>query len=141
MNIKPIKTEKDYEESLEILASVWGAKEGTEDFDRLDIMATLIDAYEAKQFPIKEPDPIQAILFRMDQQGLTDQDMTKYLGQRSKVSEVLNYKRGLSIDMMRKVNEGLSIPMDILIKRYDLDKHSRPEAKARREESKKVFGR
>jgi len=75
MDIKPIKTEEDYKEALEILASVWGAKESTEDFDKLDIMATLINAYEAKEFPINEPDPIQAILFRMDQQGLNDRSL------------------------------------------------------------------
>ncbi|MBL4869071.1 MAG: transcriptional regulator [Pseudomonadales bacterium] len=140
MDINPIKTEEDYEEALELLAGLWDAKEGTEDFDKMDIMATLIDAYEKKNFPINEPDPIQAILFRMDQQSLTHNDMTVYLGDRSKVSEVLNYKRGLSIGMMRKINEGLGIPMNILAKAYDLDKPTRPQAKARREAGKRAYG-
>ncbi len=122
MDVKPIKSEADYQTALQVLASLWDAEAGTDDFDKLDIMATLIEAYEKKQTPIEAPDPVQAILFRMDQMGLSNQDMTQYLGAPSKVSEVLNYQRPLSITMIRKLHDGLGIPSEILIQPYPLSK-------------------
>jgi len=122
MNIKPIKSEADYKDALLLMESLWDAEEGTEDFDKLDILATLIESYERKNHFIEAPDPIQAILFRMDQDGLTKSDMTEYLGVISKVSEVLNYQRELSKSMIRKLNKGLGIPSDILIQEYALER-------------------
>jgi len=109
---------------LQLLETLWDAEEGTEAFDQLDIMATLIDVYEKEHFPMAAPDPVQAILFRMEQAGLTQSDMTQYLGAVSKVSEVLNYQRGLSISMIRKLNAGLGIPLEILIQDYPLSKRA-----------------
>lgn len=118
MKIKVIKTEQDYQEALSLLESLWDAEEGTEAFDHLDILATLIDAYERKYHAIAAPDPVQAILFRMEQAGLTAQDMEQYLGSKSKVSEVLNYKRPLSISMIRRLAAGLKIEPALLITEY-----------------------
>lgn len=120
MQIKPIKTEQDYQAALSQLEALWDAKEGTDEFDQLDVLATLIEAYERKHYQIEAPDPVQAILFRMEQEGLTQSDMTEYLGNKSKVSEVLNYKRALSITMIRKLATGLDIDPAILINQYQL---------------------
>lgn len=122
MDIKPIKSKADYQASLSMLESLWDAEEGSEAFDKLDILATLIDVYEKKQLQIEAPDPVQAILFRMDQAELKKSDMTQYLGAPSKVSEVLNYQRPLSITMIRKLNEGLGIALETLIQPYPLSK-------------------
>ena len=121
MQIKPIKTEQDYQAALSQLEALWDAKEGTDEFDQLDVLATLIEAYERKHYQIEAPDPVQAILFRMEQEGLTPSDMTEYLGNKSKVSEVLNYKRALSITMIRKLATGLDIDPAILINNYQLN--------------------
>ena len=121
MQIKPIKTEQDYQAALSQLETLWDAQEGTDEFDQLDVLATLIEAYERKHHQIEAPDPVQAILFRMEQEGLTPSDMTKYLGNKSKVSEVLNYKRALSITMIRKLATGLDIDPAILINNYQLN--------------------
>jgi HTH-type transcriptional regulator/antitoxin HigA len=95
---------------------LWGAKLGTAAGDRLDILATLIDAYEAEHHPIDPPDPIEAIKFRMEQQGLTRKDLERILGTRTRVSEVLNRKRGLSINMIRRLHNKLGISADVLIR-------------------------
>ena len=121
MQIKSIKTEQDYQAALSQLETLWDAQEGTDEFDQLDVLATLIEAYERKHHQIEAPDPVQAILFRMEQEGLTPSDMTKYLGNKSKVSEVLNYKRALSITMIRKLATGLDIDPAILINNYQLN--------------------
>jgi HTH-type transcriptional regulator/antitoxin HigA len=95
---------------------LWGAETGTPEGDRLDILATLVDAYEARVLPMDPPDPIAAILFRMEQQGLSRKDLEPFIGSRARVSEVLNRKRGLSLDMVRRLHAGLGIPADILIR-------------------------
>ena len=122
MDIKPIKSETDYNEALQMLEALWEVEEGTEDFDKLDILATLVEYYEKKHHHIAPPDPVQAILFRMDQEGLNRSDMEEYLGSPSKVSEVLSYKRGLSITMIRNLSAKLGIPSEILIQSYPLAK-------------------
>jgi HTH-type transcriptional regulator/antitoxin HigA len=122
MSIKPIKTKKDYKEALSRVELLWDAKPKTSDADELDILATLIAAYEDQHFPIDKPNPIDAIRFRMDQMGLNDQDLTPYIGARSKVSEVLNMKRGLSLPMIRKLSSGLNIPAESLIQEYQLSR-------------------
>src|SRR5437773_7920396 len=114
--IKPIRTKRDYEAALKEVERLWGAKAGTTDGDRLDVLATLIDAYEAEHYPMDPPDPVEAIKFRMEQQGLTRQDLEEIIGTRSRVAEVLNRKRGLSIDMIRRLHERLGISAEVLIR-------------------------
>jgi HTH-type transcriptional regulator / antitoxin HigA len=115
-SLRPLRSEKDYEAALAEVERLWGAKAGTLKGDRLDILATLIEAYEAKHYPMDPPDPIEAIKFRMEQQGLTRKDLERVLGSRTRVSEVLNRKRGLSIDMIRKLHDKLQIPAEVLIR-------------------------
>src|SRR6266480_679200 len=107
--VKPIRTKNDYERALAEVERLWGAKIGTPDGDRLDILATLIDAYEAEHFPIDPPDPIEAIKFRMEQQGLTRKDLEAIIGTRTRVAEILNRRRGLSIGMIRRLHARLGI--------------------------------
>jgi HTH-type transcriptional regulator / antitoxin HigA len=119
--LKPIRTEADHEAALAEVGRLWGAKSGTPDGDRLDILATLIDAYEAEHDPMDPPDPIEAIKFRMEQQGLTRKDLEPIIGTRTRVAEVLNRKRGLSIDMIRRLHDRLGISADVLIRPSRLD--------------------
>lgn len=115
MDIRPIKTEADYEAALEEVEVLWGASIDTPEGDKLDVLITLIEAYEAKHHPIAPPDPVQAILFRMEQSGMTRKELEPYIGQRGRVSEVLNHKRELSLPMIRKLWHGLNIPLESLI--------------------------
>lgn len=113
--LKPIRTERDHDAALAEIARLWGAKPGTPAGDRLDILATLVDAYESQRHPMDPPDPIEAIKFRMEQQGLTRKDLEGILGTRTRVAEVLNRRRGLSIAMIRRLHEKLGIPAEVLI--------------------------
>ena len=114
--IKPIRTKKDYDVALAELEKLWGAKSGTAAGDRLDVLATLIDAYEAEHVPMDPPDPIEAIKFRMEQQGLTRKDLEPLIGTRTRVAEVLNRRRSLSIAMIRRLNHKLGISAEVLIR-------------------------
>lgn len=114
--LKPIRSEADHNRAMTELKGLWGAKEGTPESDRLDVLATLIDAYESEHFPMDPPDPIEAIKFRMEQQGFTRKDLEPLIGTRARVAEVMNRKRSLSIDMIRRLHEGLGISADILIR-------------------------
>ena len=114
--LKPIRSEADHNRSMTELEGLWGAKEGTPESDRLDVLATLIDVYEAEHFPMDPPDPIEAIKFRMEQQGITRKDLEPLIGTRARVAEVMNRKRSLSIDMIRRLHKGLGISADILIR-------------------------
>src|SRR5437016_1147691 len=114
--VKPIRSKRDYESALIEVERLWGAKTGTRDGDRLDVLATLIDAYEAEHHPMDPPDPIEAIKFRMEQQGLTRRDLEELIGTRTRIAEVLNRKRGLSIAMIRRLHERLGISADVLIR-------------------------
>lgn len=118
MNIKPIKTEQDYQDALNRLEEIFDAKSGTSEGDELEILGLLIDDYENKHFPIDLPDPIEAIKFRMEQLGYTQNDLSKILGQKSRASEILNKKRKLSLEMIRKLNQILNIPTNVLIQAY-----------------------
>src|SRR5262245_929774 len=120
--IKPIRTEADCEAALVEIERLWGAKPGTPDGDKLDVLTTLVEAYEETSHPFDPPDPIEAIKFRMESQGLTRKDVEHMVGGRARLSEVLNRKRGLSIAMIRRMHEKLGIPAEILI---------RPTVKAR----------
>jgi HTH-type transcriptional regulator/antitoxin HigA len=106
-NLKPIRSERDCDHALAEVEELWGAKAGTPKGDHLDILATLIEAYETEHYPMDPPDPIEAIKFRMEQQGLTRKDLEEILGTRTRVSEVLNRKRGLSINMIRALHDKL----------------------------------
>lgn len=114
--VKPIRSEADYEAAMAEVAALWGAKFGTPKGDRLDVLATLIDAYENEHYPMDPPDPIEAIKFRMEQQGLTRRDLEQIIGTRTRISEVLARKRGLSIGMIRRLHERLGIPAEVLIR-------------------------
>ncbi|WET04729.1 DNA-binding protein [Flavobacterium sp. YJ01] len=121
MNIKPIKTEEDYSLALEKVNSLFDAKPDTIEGDELDILVTLIEKYEQIHYPIPEPDPIEAIRFMMEQNGLTDSDLGIILNSRSRVSELFNRKRALTIKQIRVLNEKLHIPASTLIKEYALN--------------------
>jgi HTH-type transcriptional regulator/antitoxin HigA len=113
--IRPIRTDADYEAALAEVERLWGAKSGTPKGDRLDVLATLIEAYEDRQFPVDPPDPIEAIKFRMEQQGLTRRDLEVLIGTRSRITEVLSRKRALSIAMIRRLHDKLGISAEVLI--------------------------
>ena len=118
MDIKPINTKIGHRTALKRIEQLWDAKPKTPEGDELDILITLVSAYEDKHFPIPTPEPVEAIKFRMDQLGLEDADLTAYIGARSKVSEVLNRKRALSLPMIRRLSVGLNIPAENLINEY-----------------------
>lgn len=115
MNIRPIKTEADYTEAIQRIEVLWGATKDTPEGDELDLLCTLVEAYEMAHYPIAPPDPIDAILFRMEQMGMTKTDMAQYLGSQSRVSEVLGRKRPLTLKMVKSLYKGLKIPAEILL--------------------------
>jgi len=115
MEIRPIKTESDYQSALSRIEELWGAKKDTLEGDELDLLITLVEAYELKHYPIAPPDPIDAIKFRMEQMGMSKSDMVQYLGSQSRVSEILNRKRGLTLNMIKSLYKGLKIPLEILL--------------------------
>lgn len=115
-SLKPIRNKKDYEAALKEVERLWGARLGTEEGDRLDVLATLIDVYEAAHYPVDPPDPIEAIKFRMEQQGLSRKDLEPLIGTRTRVAEVLNRRRSLSIGMIRRLHKKLGISAEVLIR-------------------------
>ena len=115
MQPKVIKTEAEYEAALARVAEMMDAQPGSPDEQELELFALLVEQYEQEHFPIAPPDPVEAILFRMEQEGLTRKDLAAYIGSPSKVSEVLNRKRPLSLSMIRALHRGLGIPADILV--------------------------
>jgi HTH-type transcriptional regulator/antitoxin HigA len=116
IDVKPIRSTADHRSAMAEVKRLWGSKSGTPEGDRLDVLATLIDVYEAQQEPIDRPDPIEAIRFRMEQQGLTRKDLEPLIGTRTRVSEVLNRKRTLSIGMIRRLHAELGIAAEVLIR-------------------------
>jgi len=115
MDIRPIKTEKDYDNTISRIEKLWGAEKETVEGDELDLLVTLVESYEIKHYPIAPPDPVDAIKFRMEQMGMTKADMVKYLGSQSRVSEILNRKRSLTLGMMKSLYKGLKISPEILL--------------------------
>jgi HTH-type transcriptional regulator / antitoxin HigA len=113
--LKPIRTEADYDTAMAEIENLWGAKNGTPEGDRLDVLATLVEAYETRHYPMDPPDPIEAIRFRMEQQRITRKELEPMIGTRGRVSEVLARKRSLTIEMIRRLHDGLGISADILI--------------------------
>jgi HTH-type transcriptional regulator/antitoxin HigA len=122
MDIRPIKTEKDYDLTLERINILFDAKPNTNESDELDILVTLVEKYEQIHYPVPLPDPIEAIKFMMEQNGLTDADLGIILNSRSRVSELFKRKRALTITQIRVLNEKLHIPASTLIKEYALTK-------------------
>jgi HTH-type transcriptional regulator/antitoxin HigA len=118
--IRPIRNEEDYETALEEIEQLWEVEPGTAAADRLDILVMLVEAYEAEHYPIPAPDPIELILHVMEARGLTRRDLETYLGSRARVSEVLNRRRPLSLEMIRKLQVGLGLPADVLVQPYPL---------------------
>jgi HTH-type transcriptional regulator/antitoxin HigA len=129
-DVRPIRSDADYEAALAEVERLWGGPSGTSEGDRLDVLATLIDAYEAEHHPIDPPDPVEAIKFRMEQQGLSRKELEPLIGTRTRVAEVLGRKRALSIGMIRRLHEGLGISADVLIRpsRADGDQRKRSAA-------------
>jgi len=125
MEIKPIRTEADYEAALMDVERLWGAAPGTLDGDRFEVLFTLVEAYEEKQYPILPPDPVEAIKYFMDSRGLDRRDLEQYIGPSGRVSEVLSRKRPLTLAMIRKLNAGLGIPAEILIRDFDTELKAR----------------
>jgi len=116
MEVRPIKNESDYEAALVEIDKLMDARSGTARGDRLDVLVTLVEAYEERHWSVEPPDPIDAIKLRMEQRGLTRGDLEKVLGSKSRVSEILNRKRPLTVEMMRRLHETLAIPAESLIK-------------------------
>ncbi|MGZ3929925.1 MAG: helix-turn-helix domain-containing protein [Bacteroidia bacterium] len=118
MNIKLIKTEKDYQKALARLEEIFDSRPGTPEGDELDILALLIERYEDEHYPIEAPDPIEAIKFRMEQMGYRQKDLEKIIGHKGHVSEILNRKRKLTLAMVRSLHEKLNIPLSALVQAY-----------------------
>lgn len=118
MTIKPIKTEKDYEQALQRLEAIFDAKPNTPEGDELEVLGILIDEYEQSHFPIDLPDPIEAVKFRMEQMGYTQNDLANVIGLKSRASEVLSRKRKLSLSMIRNLHNQMNIPTEVLIQPY-----------------------
>lgn len=116
MRIRPIRTKSDHRQALAEVERLWAAPPGSLAAERLEVLATLIAAYEATHEPIPPPDPVDALLFRMDQMGLTRKDLEPFLGPRSRVSEVMSRRRPLTLTMIRRLHEGLGIPAEVLIR-------------------------
>ena len=121
MEIKAIRTEQDYLAALREVSALIDLDPSldTPEGERLDVLGTLVQAYEAKHYPINPPDPIDAIKFRMEQSNMTVKDLVPYIGPLNRVYEVLNYKRSLSLNMIRRLSEGLQIPAEVLIRETD----------------------
>ncbi|MEA1956358.1 MAG: helix-turn-helix domain-containing protein [Campylobacterota bacterium] len=121
MNIKPIKNEQNYLDALSLIDNLMDAKPNTSKMDELEVLTTLVEAYEEQHYKIDAPDPIEAIKFRMEQEGLKQKDLVEILGSKSRVSEVLNKKRKLTIEMIRNLHKQLHIPVESLFLEYKIN--------------------
>jgi HTH-type transcriptional regulator/antitoxin HigA len=115
MDIRPIRNDRDHARAIRAIEDLWGARRGTPEARTLEILVTLVDDYESRHHPMEPPDPIEAILFRMEQQGLERKDLEKMIGTRARVSEVLGRKRPLTVAMIRRLRDGLGISADVLV--------------------------
>ena len=118
MNVKPIRTNKDYQKALGRMELIFDAKKGSSEGDELEVLGILIEKYEDEHFPIGFPDPIEAIKFRMEQMGYNQSDLARVVGLKSRASEILNKKRKLSLEMIRQLHDRLSIPTEVLVQAY-----------------------
>lgn len=131
MNIRPIKTHEDYKTALTRIDALADAQIGTDDFDALDILVTLVEAYEAKHYPIGPPDPIAAIEYEMEKRGLTRQDLETVIGPSGRVSEILNRQRPLTVSMIRRLHSEYHIRTEVLIASYPLKANAPNKARLR----------
>ncbi|GIK72115.1 MAG: hypothetical protein BroJett021_11030 [Chloroflexota bacterium] len=122
--IRPIRNEEDYETALAEIEVLWDAEPGSADADRLDVLVTLVEAYEGEHYPIPAPDPVELILHVMEARRLMRRDLEPYLGSRARVSEVLKRRRPLSLEMIRKLQAGLGLPADVLVQPYPVQAHA-----------------
>ena len=122
MEIKPIKNEVDYQATLKEIELLFDAPPDTPEGDRLEVLTTLVESYEEKHYSIPMPDPIEAILYHMESRGLTRRDLEPFIGSRARVSEGLNRKRALTMEMIRNLHKGFGIPAEVLIKPYHIFK-------------------
>ncbi|MBI2799527.1 MAG: transcriptional regulator [Gammaproteobacteria bacterium] len=120
MEVRPIKTKRDYAAALEAVEALWDAPKGSKEADRLEVLTLLIQAYEARHYPIPDPDPIDFLRHIMEARELTRKDMETYLGSRARVAEVLNRVRPLTLEMIRRLAEGLNLPAEVLIRPYEV---------------------
>jgi HTH-type transcriptional regulator/antitoxin HigA len=122
VKIKPIKSETDYDEMLLEIEKLFDAQPGTPEADHLEILTSLVESYENQHYAIPLPDPVEAIKYFLESRGLSRKDLERYLGSRARVSEIMNRKRPLSLEMIRQLNRNLGIPAEVLIQSYDLYK-------------------
>jgi len=122
MELKPIRTKRDYQAALKLAEALWDAPEGSAEADRLDVLTLLIQDYEAKHHPIPDPDPIDFLHGVMEQRGLSRRNLEPYIGSRARVAEVLNRVRPLTLGMIRRLSDGLGLPADVLVRRYQIRK-------------------
>ena len=120
MDLRPVRTKKDYQAALAEIDALWDAPAKSAGADRLDLLAVLVEQYERQHFPIADPDPIEFLQHVMEARDLTRKDLEAYLGPRGRVSDILNRVRPMTLDMIRRLAEGLSLPADVLIKPYPL---------------------
>jgi HTH-type transcriptional regulator / antitoxin HigA len=133
MDVRPIRTKADHQAALAEIATLMNAEKGTPEGDRLDVLATLVEAYEAARIPIESPDPISAILFMMEQKQLGRRDLEPAIGTRARVAEVLNRRRALTLPMIRRLSHFLDIPADVLIQPYKImQSRQRPRHKTKK---------
>jgi|APMed6443717190_1056831.scaffolds.fasta_scaffold01153_5 HTH-type transcriptional regulator/antitoxin HigA len=132
MDVRAIRTAADHAWALAQIERLWDrAKPGTADGDRFEVLSTLIDAYERTHLPVPPPDPVDAILFRMEQLGLSKRDLLPIFKTTARLSEVMNRRRRLSLSMIREVSDRLSIPVDILVKDYPLEREAASQARTK----------
>jgi len=120
LQLRPIRNEEEHERALAEIYSLWEVDPGTAEADRLDVLMLLVEDYEKRHYPIDAPDPIDMILFVMDANGLKQKDLLPYFGTRARASEILNRRRPLTLEMIRKLSDGLKLPADLLVKPYAL---------------------
>jgi HTH-type transcriptional regulator/antitoxin HigA len=132
MEIKPIRSETDYEAALKEIEALVNSQPGTPEGDRMDVLVTLVQAYEASHYPIPEPDdPVGVLEYYMESRGLSRADLLPYLGSKERVSEILNRKRGLSLEMIRRLHAGMGIPADLLVGKHDPLRKRKPSTPSR----------
>lgn len=141
MNPKILKTEEEYEAALEHVSGLMDASPGSSEEDELELWSLLVEQYEEQQYPIDLPDPIEAIKFRMEQMGLQQKDLTRYIPAKSKVSEILSHKRPLSLSMIRALHDNLGISAEVLVREVKLTKPGRATANKGKGSSQKVARR
>ena len=120
MDLKPIKTKRDYQAALKRVEQLWHAAAGSIEADALDVLSLIIADYETRHFPIADPDPIQFLEYVIESRGLTRKDLEAYIGSRARVAEVMNRSRALTLEMIRRLSDGLGLPADVLVQRYAL---------------------